>query len=439
MGLIYKTLFEVKLLHEFYLTEPKGEGIFDFDLPEDRLAFLRERFELNRVTVNNNLTYHIPDAIQEILKGNRIRLTPSYSGFKIMIEVNEKILVDGTRAYMPKIKLPENFAIITGLVKKNNGAEAFSNARLARRVPSIYYFTNDSINSLKQFPSLASSIAAVDPLSVYQLGELASFGTNDIRQFTGLTSDPWQPIRNIGYVNENDRLLVPIKFRYRFAAVDKVKEAVFVLKNKNGDIIKVIESKDHNPLDQVFLDFTHPDLFSFPLETSHEKNLYELEVTGDNGFNLKHQLLFADTDLNTGNYWGFVHILSRVPNNAFNIIDNDGLLITRRTIDGDVISFPIFELGIKSKLTYWRYFHNKKKKLKLTATTTDFLDNNGGKLVTKQPRRSSFLATLFKNEINNTYHFLPNPEPGDLIQIENSRFISEIRVPESEMFPLDST
>lgn len=439
MGTIYKPLFEVKVLHEFYFTEPKGESIFDFDLPNERQKFLRERFELNRVSVNNDLTYHLPDTISQILKGHQLRMITSYSGFKMMVEVHEKMLADGTRAYMPRTTLPENFAMITGIVKKNNGAEVFSNAPPARPIPAIYYFTNDTINNVKSFPSLTTSIATVDPLAVYQLGELASFGNNDIRQFTGKTGDLWQQVKNIGYVNESDRLVVPIKFRFSFAVINNVREAVFVLKNTNGDTIKTIEVKNSNVLSDVWLDFTHPDLITFPFETGHKKNIYRLEVTADNGYNRRYQLLFADTNLDTGNYWGFVHIMPRVTNSAFNVIDDDGLLITRKTNTGDLVSHPIFELGIKSRLTYWRYLNNKKKKLKLSATTTDFLENNGGRLVTKQPRRASFLTTLFKNDVTNTYHFLPNPQPDDLVQFEDSRFISDIRVPESELFPVDST
>ena len=47
MNTVFKILFEVKLLHEYYLTDTKGENIFDINLQADRINFLREKFKLS--------------------------------------------------------------------------------------------------------------------------------------------------------------------------------------------------------------------------------------------------------------------------------------------------------------------------------------------------------------------------------------------------------
>ena len=45
MATIYKILFDVKLFHEFYLTEPNGNTIFNIVSQVDRLNFLMDQFE----------------------------------------------------------------------------------------------------------------------------------------------------------------------------------------------------------------------------------------------------------------------------------------------------------------------------------------------------------------------------------------------------------
>ena len=46
MSVIYKILFEVKLLHEYYLTRIKGDNIFDGADADARNVFLLEQFVL---------------------------------------------------------------------------------------------------------------------------------------------------------------------------------------------------------------------------------------------------------------------------------------------------------------------------------------------------------------------------------------------------------
>lgn len=41
MNTVYKILFEMRLLHEFYLTDKEGKNIFDFPAQADRLNFLK--------------------------------------------------------------------------------------------------------------------------------------------------------------------------------------------------------------------------------------------------------------------------------------------------------------------------------------------------------------------------------------------------------------
>ena len=46
MSLVYKTLFTINILHEYFLTTPEGKTVFDETTPEARMAFLLNEFSL---------------------------------------------------------------------------------------------------------------------------------------------------------------------------------------------------------------------------------------------------------------------------------------------------------------------------------------------------------------------------------------------------------
>ena len=96
MSTVFKILFEVKLLHEYYLTDTKGENIFDINLQADRINFLREKYVANREDINSDIGYKIPKAFETLYKNHRLKLIPSYAGFKIAIEVKAIKMPDGS-------------------------------------------------------------------------------------------------------------------------------------------------------------------------------------------------------------------------------------------------------------------------------------------------------------------------------------------------------
>ena len=59
-SLIYKTLFEIKLMHEFYLTEKDGNTIFDLADQKDRINFLLNQYTIDRSSVNKDIEFKFP-------------------------------------------------------------------------------------------------------------------------------------------------------------------------------------------------------------------------------------------------------------------------------------------------------------------------------------------------------------------------------------------
>lgn len=439
MKTIYKTLFEIKLLHEFYLTDSKGESVFDFANQSDRINFLQQKFELNRATVDDDLLYEIPDSVQQQFDNYRLRLLQTYSGFKVMLEVNSSQLGDGTLVFTPKIALPENLNILIALIKKNRLFENISNLRSKKDYSSAYYFTNENFIHTRTFPFLTADIAAFDAAATYQQGELASFGANDTRQFfNDGTLNPWNVIKGNSFSNKADALLVSPSLTYNFDASENILKADFVLKDSAGTTVRTTSFKNNSALRSVHLNF-NPSLQDVPLiqlpdQETTANSLYTLEVTLNDTITRTHTILFWNADFQFKDFWAVINIKNQSAIPAFRLLDASGFLKTRKLPSGAWEPAPVFEIAIKSRLLFWRYKNDKLRKLTVSTDTTDFVDVLNNDLVVKQPRIISYIPSLFK-AADNTYHHLPNPEYYDAISSENKKVFVDIAVSESNMFP----
>ncbi|HRN57341.1 MAG TPA: hypothetical protein PLL71_12860, partial [Agriterribacter sp.] len=106
MGVIYKILFEVKLLHEFYLTQPSGQTVFDLPAQTDRIDFLFTRFARGNRDITSELRFDLPESGRKTFQDHHLKWLPSYAGYKVGVEVQQQELSDGTVVYRPRIPLP---------------------------------------------------------------------------------------------------------------------------------------------------------------------------------------------------------------------------------------------------------------------------------------------------------------------------------------------
>lgn len=439
MVVVYKTLFELKVLHQFYLTDADGETVFRYQLQQDRLNFLLQQFVRGRPGIDEMITYSVPPFLQKAFAGYRLRLVPTYSGCKLAMAVQEARLDDGTIVYRPFIPLSGDFNFIIFLHQTKEGLDRISNSRLQKTLPALYAFTNERRGGVaRPFPVLAAAVSGFDSLYRYEQGELAAFGSNELRMFRGdVPGDQWQTVEGSGFVNENDRIAVPLRTTYSFGSGSQVKAAVFTLKDPSGQEVKTTSFQGDIPLNTVALNFEDAVQHTLAGAGTFASKLYTLEVAGDNNFSQQHELLFVDLPLNElAPLYGAVHLLPNVTDPAFNLVDSDGFLQTRIQPDGTRTAPPVFELRVMSRLAYWRYLNNAGKPLDSSTYTADFLSPEDGRLVSKLPRLSSATITLFQKESDHSLHYLPNPNPGELLRIEEGKQYLTIRVPESEMFPV---
>lgn len=433
---IYKTLFEVKFLHEFYLTDKEGTTVFDLVNQTDRIGFLFNRFEEGLSSIDNDILFEIPDFLEVDFQRYHLHLLNTYSGFEILSEVKEKVMPDGSTRYESLTKLPDAYNLFVLISKKTNTLNFVSNSRIKNAIPFRYYFSNEDLATSKTFPFLSNDISAFDLTNIYEQGELASFGSNDIRQFyRSNNTDKWNPVSGTGYANENDRLVVPWEFNYSFDVAENITDAKFELRDTNGNVIRTYEFKDANPLQNISLNFRNDKVSLPPLIAILTGTIYSLNVTVNNTRTILNKVIFFESD-SVNDYWGVVSIKPKVTNAAFNLYASDGTIVLSKSSAGQVSAAPVFEIRVKSRLTYWRYINDKKGNLKLSPETTDLLDSVGNNLVSKTPKTASYLTTFFKNDLDNKFYYLPNPVTYDMISSEDRQFYTDIPIPESKMFPV---
>lgn len=433
----YKTLFEVKVFHEYYLTNSDGETVFDHVLQKDRIDFLFGRFTKDETNINSELAYVLSTSGKEMFKNHHLRLLTTYAGFKVVIEVNTQTLPDGTETYQPKIPLSADDCISVLLTKKNNMIDGYTNSRLNRQVNSLFYFSNEEFLGSKVSPSLSNSIPAFDASFPYEQGELATHGVNDVRAFymDSTNTIQWLPMVGSGYANENDRLLVPLGFFYSIDLSDNVTTVDFALKDSSNSVVAEYHFIQNEPIKKVFVAVKGNDVTTLPKASPSVELVYTLEVTGNNGYHKILKLIFYE-EQEVGNVWAMVHIKPKATNSNFDLLDGVGSLITQRKPDGTFNPLhPLFEIRVKSKITFWRYINEEGNNFQQNLHT-DQLELNTGKLVSKKPRSLSFSPVFYKKPDNSAY-YLPNPRPHALFRLESDRLYTDVYVSESgDLFPL---
>ena len=446
-NIIYKTLFSVQLLHEYYVINNDGSSLFDGNI--NTADFLLDIFNKDVTSISNSFLYEVPDAFKSIFKNYYLHIVPNYTGFSVMSRVLQEKLPDGTITYKPFIKLPDNLNIPVQLSLRNNLINAVTDMRINRAIPAAYYFTNEDILTARTFPALSAAIPPFDPAYTYEQGELYINDQTKVCLFYMAGNAPsFLPVKGNSYANTRDELVVPLQFTYRFNEEDTVSSSHFQLNDHTGKPIRNYVFASSNPVKNVTINFrfnqvTNPDVpldpvLTLPGASVTEENIYTLIVTVNDIKVYTHQLIFFEAAGAAAPCWAIVSIRPKVANTAYDIYDANGFIKFRKHADGSEESAPVFEIRIKSRSTFWRYINDKNGKLKID-NNDPFLERAGNNLVTKIPKPASYLTTAFKNINDQTLHYLPNPESNERIMIDGGKVYTDVRVPESKMFPLEDT
>ena len=118
MELIYKTLCEIKLEHEYFLTKEDGTNLFSESDPLKRIDPLEQAYEMDMESMNRDIDFDFPDILKESYKNYGLKLLPSYSGCKVLIRVNKKTFPDNSLVFEPYFPLPGSLDIFILFIKK---------------------------------------------------------------------------------------------------------------------------------------------------------------------------------------------------------------------------------------------------------------------------------------------------------------------------------
>ena len=434
MAVIYKTLFEVKLQHEYFLTGADGKTIFESATQEERNNYLTRQYELGAVSVNEDLEFEFPPELLAAYGGYNLKLLPTYSGFKVAVRVNPVKLEDGSLVYKPLVTFPDQFCINILFSKKSRTIDSYTSSKINNPLPALYYFSNEKILSDKTSPFLTNSISAFNLNYYYEQGELVSFGNNDIRgYYLDPSGDQWNPFPGAGFASENDRLLLPVKFNYAFPPVSNVTQVEFILRSGNGDPVKTILRGNGTRISKTELDFSDKqDALIQPDPLIYRPGLFSLEVNGNNGYTRTHPIIFSGV-LYQKNVWAVAQCIPSPENADFRLLDQDGYLIMRTTTSGKV-GPRMFEIPVKSRYAYWRFINDSGKKLMLTLDLTGYLLDESGKLISARPKTISKIYSQFKREGTGELKLLPTPDDYDIKMDEQGRLLLDVMVPRSDLF-----
>jgi hypothetical protein len=451
MTLLYNILFEVKVLHEYYLTDPDNTSVFQDAQQVDRLAWLDKRYKSDQPAGSDDLRFVLPSCLSNAFRNQDIRLLPSLSGFQVAVRVKGTLQSDGSTLYAPAIPLAGSFNMLVLIQQASGEFGLLTNGRLARPVQSLYYFSNADLGQAKTAPVLSQPISPQVSGYAYEQGELSASGADiELCYYTG-TTQKFETVPGNGFVNENDRLVVGREFDYTFQPSDNVTTAQFVLKDQTGNTVRTFSTSGAAALDTVELNFDDASntalipLVTLPGAAATDALLYSLEVTGNGGYSKTISLIFYDVASDLLSTWGIVQLQVSVPNAAMSLLDGNGNLYTPvlAAPDKTTSPYPVFEIRCKSRYTFWRYTSDDPTK-QLNAPTSSiaaFLTGGPGSLTTIYPVPGTYLPYFFSQNPTATpptFTYLPNPEPNTAVEVDGNQLFSNIWVPESGTFPVSA-
>ena len=425
---VYKRLFEVRILHDYYLSKPDLTSLYALSTA-DQLNFLNDRLTTGQYDVRQYLDVMPAEATRTFMRNHHIRMTALPSGFLVGMEVTPQITNTGEEEYLPVIPVSPDLHLTFHLKAQTTRFSTFTNLKMRRADPAHYYFSNTNEDGLKVYPSLSRPVAPFRLGTTYETGELAVV-KNELQEAqqetASLKTSFWKPVGGSGFANEQDRLLLPK--RYAFTFFQPMSNLVATLRQADGSAVKNI-SFGAAAASRIYLDFQQTVSGVGEAVADIPDGLYQLELTSDNGSETR-SVYLSDEAYQRADA-ALITIDAGVTDPAFRVVNDDGTLITRRKANGTLQPHPVYEIRFKRRSTYWRYRSDSGVPLATTAQTSSFLSEQDGHLITQEPRPLTRFFTAFAfddpNTDTNESIYLPNPT-GGMVRQEAKKLISDIYV-----------
>ena len=435
--ILFKRLFEVRFLHEYYLADAAGALFFEKSFT-DRQLFLEKQIIAGRYNILNDIDIEPTPETRQRMKGYRMKFGTTATGFIVGAPGNNSV-VGATTLFEPETQIPRGLRLSFFIRAKNPLFRSFTATRIRRPqdLSTSFWFSNSrKVESLDFFPSLSEEPPLIAAGKTYEPGEIVRIGSDLLEAVTQTdTANPinWAVINGSGYATESDRILVPK--RVNWAWTGAVGTVAFTLKKEDDTIVKTIKVNVATSPRLIPLNFFRKS------ETSAEiipDGFYKLEIvstdaigsrplflhgemTGSSSPSPSPGRLFTPTGL-----LGIVEIVHDSMPFALPYLDEAG---RRRQVplpDGS-ISHPVFEVRWLSRGAWWRYRSDRDRDLTAQNDAIMILDKIGKDLVTKQSKRFFAFSQVFHQSGTPDIR-LPNPMPDALRPGVDGRLYADVLI-----------
>lgn len=316
----YKILFEVRLLHDYYLSglEPNGgnsvKSYFAMS-KENQKARLAELLNGQRYNIGNDLDVVTSTIDKSLFNKLRMKLVKTATGFFLGVQVERVQSSGGETHFRPVIIPPKDTVLTFGLSIKRSLFGAISNFRLDRDVDNIYLFTNEGPHD--GF-SLASPINTLVPGQKYRMGDLARVSGSLKQAMVDNVGNArsWSPVEGKGLIHQGDRTLSPDEDWY-----SSWRKTINIRSKHPAGVIRISLMSENDLLSPINSDFK--------LTTRH--------ISGKKSIN---NIIYDLNWLSRPTYWryskknGFsaderIHIMSK---SGASLIDSDGKFVTKEPL-----------------------------------------------------------------------------------------------------------
>lgn len=424
---IFKRLFEVQIVHDYFLTAPDGTSFFERN-QADKDEFLTQKLKYGLYDVGKLFTIEPSEITKLRMNEYRLLLAKTALGFIVGTEVTVREQA-GETVYQPRFGLPENLSLTFSIRARAGFFGSVTNLGLAPALPAIYYFTNKDKEEFDEITvptytslPISNRAKAHQNGSFYAMGAIVDFaGTirEALQQTDGNDPTHWEDVIDRRFVSDADSKLLPNNFTYKSKKEDAVTQIAFVLEDEGGNEIKAINKSGTTILDNVPLNFTTVDENDETSETI-PSGFYTLKITPGGSPEIAYPVYLNTAVYDRGSL-GIVDIRTDGTNTPFSLLDVQGFLKTRMDAGGAKVPHPVFEIRFKNRRTYWRYNREEEFSAPEIAATAAHLQFQDPKLVSIKPKALTEALVPF---INGTDLFLPPPRPA--IKVEGDKIFSEV-------------
>lgn len=436
--LIFKRLFEVRLLHEFYLADDEQAGqLFYEKTADERRDYLQKIILQGRYDILRDLEIEPTPDTAARMRGRQIKLGRNATGFFVGLEV----VADNASSpalFKPRKPLETGFRLSFLIKVRNPGFHARTALRLRRpdALNAFYLWTNaGKTASGSGFPSLSEPAPVFTSGQTYEPGEIVLIG-GDLYEAVSRTqnanADNWAITAGQGYTTESDRRALPKQFPWNWTAAPG--PATFILNTPAGDEVKRITVNVTENSRRIPLNFSRQVLADGSLGAAIPDGFYRLVVQG--GPSDIEAPVFLHGELSGGapsgsnpfsgssKLLGLVEIVIGEPGQALPLLDDLGRLL-QIPLTGGGSTHPVFEVRFLSRSSWWRYRSDRDLTLQAQNEAVALLDQAGKDLVTKSPRRFFNFPQSISPPASAAPVWLPNPAPEGLRPSPDGRLFAE--------------